>query len=293
MVWIGTVDKETYEVRPISQKGLGEDLFSSIKRRLNDSPSGVGTIGEALKTGTPIVDYDVPSDPAYALCREQIAGRSKSHVVLPVKTEESVVGVLNIFSDRSDAFKQDEIGVLGAFSQAIAVALERSKGLASKHATREEKKHVQVIPDALIDPGEVYIYGGSLEGSLRLFKNHLNNGWRGLVVADKSVVESYDKGLLGDVPTFKFTPEIGSTSGVWTYSGLSILLSSWIGVTPRPLALIDRLETLENGPERGNLVTFVEDLHRDVSRRDAATIIRMEKIEDKFVDALRRNCRFL
>jgi hypothetical protein len=292
MAWIGAVDGTTHEIKPICEKGLEEGLFSSIRGKFDDSPSSGGAIGEALRTRVPVVDHDIPSDPTYVLWRER-AAMPKSYVVLPVKTGGDVIGVLNIFSDREDAFKPDEVGVLSAFSQAVAVAMEKSKCKSSKSAVSEQKKHIKTVSQKLIDPGEVYIHGGSLEESLQLFKNHLDNGWKGLVVADKSVVETHGKGLLRGVPAFKFTPEVGSSNGVWTYTGLSILISSLIRVTQKPLALIDRPEVLENGPERGYMATFVEDLHRDISQKNAATIIRMENIENKLLDTLRKNCRFL
>jgi len=41
------------------------------------------------------------------------------------------------------------------------------------------------------------------------------------------------------------------------------------------------------------LATFIEDLHRNVLQNNAATIIRMEKVEDRLMDTLKRNCKFL
>nr|MDO8098694.1 GAF domain-containing protein [Candidatus Njordarchaeota archaeon] len=292
MVWIGAVDWERHEVRPISEKGLGGELFSSIRGKLDDLPSAGGALGEALRSGVPVVDHDISSDPTYALWRGN-AARSQWYAVLPVKVRGDIIGVLNIFSDKEDAFKSDEIGVLGAFSQAVGVAMEKSKAGAPKSATGGQTKHTQTVTQKLVDPGEIYVYGGNLEDSLHLFKSHLDSGWKGLVVADKYVIETHGRGLLRDVPAFKFTADIDSSNAVWTYSGLSILISSLMRVTQKPLAFIDRPEVLENGPEKGYFAPFIEDLHRNVSQNNAATIMRIEKIEDRLMDTLKRNCKFL
>jgi hypothetical protein len=63
--------------------------------------------------------------------------------------------------------------------------------------------------------------------------------------------------------------------------------------TQKPLVVVDRLEKLEESPQKGHLDIFIEDLRRQAKEVNGTAIIRMESIEDKWLGTIEKFCRFL
>ncbi len=83
---------------------------------------GQGLIGFAALTGEEIHSNDVKSEPRYR--HIDSLPETLSEVVLPLKIEERVVGVLDIQSDQKNAFHPYDLLVLRALADSIAVAIE-------------------------------------------------------------------------------------------------------------------------------------------------------------------------
>jgi sigma-B regulation protein RsbU (phosphoserine phosphatase) len=82
---------------------------------------GQGLIGEAAKSGQEIISNDVSRDSRYRRL-EPLSG-TQSEVVLPMKIGKRVEGVLDIQSDRLDAFHPNDLLVLRALADSIAIAI--------------------------------------------------------------------------------------------------------------------------------------------------------------------------
>ena len=82
---------------------------------------GQGLIGEAASTGQEIISNNVADEPRYRRL-DPLPG-TQSEVVLPMKIGEKVLGVLDIQSDRLDAFHPNDLLVLRALADTIAIAI--------------------------------------------------------------------------------------------------------------------------------------------------------------------------
>jgi len=294
MVWIGLIDKYTYEVKPVVQKGFEEGYLSSIKVRYDDTALGRGPTGTAIRTAKPVVQRDIAGDPSYTPWREQALKRGyKTSAAIPLKTGDMVIGALNVYSDSTDAFGEDEVRMLEYCAGTISVAIENASENTACQALETHERLDQLVSEKLLMASQVYVSRENLEEVLQLFKNHLDGGWNGLYITRQSDREALKGEWLRHVPTFRLTGEAGSENAVWGYSDLTILISSFVRVTEKPFVLVDGLEELERCPERGFLGSFIEDIHRQVSDTNAIMVVRMDSIKEKWSEVLRNHCIFL
>ena len=86
---------------------------------------GQGIVGIAAESGEEILSNDVSCEPRF----RHIAGlpETQSEVVLPLKIEGRVLGVLDIQSDKLNAFHPNDLLVLRALADTIAVALDGTR----------------------------------------------------------------------------------------------------------------------------------------------------------------------
>jgi phosphoserine phosphatase RsbU/P len=96
--------------------------------------SGKGIIGHVIRTGQPVVAADVRLDPHY------VAGRAPtlSEVAVPISIGGTVVGALNLESDRLHAYTSADAHELGFFAAAAAISIEK----AVLHHQVMEKQHL-------------------------------------------------------------------------------------------------------------------------------------------------------
>lgn len=86
---------------------------------------GQGLIGEAAATGDRIVAANVRKDPRFRFIKP--LPETRSEVVIPLKLEERVLGVLDVQSDRLDAFHPNDLLLLQALTDNIARAVEGAR----------------------------------------------------------------------------------------------------------------------------------------------------------------------
>ena len=100
---------------------------------------GKGNVGTAGQTGVTKVVPDVTKDPVYSICFAE----TKSEIVVPIKIAGRVLGVIDVESDRVNAFSQEDRVLL----KEIAARLGRfltSKGKVLVRHLRESENSVAV-----------------------------------------------------------------------------------------------------------------------------------------------------
>jgi GAF domain-containing protein len=83
---------------------------------------GEGIIGHAVQVGTEVLANDVSSEPLYR--HTDALPETQSEIALPLRIENRTLGVLDVQSDRSDAFDETDVLVLRALADQIAIAVE-------------------------------------------------------------------------------------------------------------------------------------------------------------------------
>ena len=71
-------------------------------------PLEMGVCGRVARTGRPSIVDDVLSDDDYLQCNESV----KSEIVVPIKKDNRVIGVLDVDSQRPAAFNELDKGLL-------------------------------------------------------------------------------------------------------------------------------------------------------------------------------------
>ncbi len=132
----------------------GEILFSPNRLRIGKE----GLTGRAAATGLVLLSPDVSRDRRYV----PLAGLStRSEVVVPIKSKELVIGVLDIQSERLDDFDESDVDLLRSLANQLAVAIENARlyGQAGQLAALEER---QKLARELHDSVSQALYGIAL-----------------------------------------------------------------------------------------------------------------------------------
>jgi GAF domain-containing protein len=90
-----------------------------------DVAVGQGLIGEVAASGERIVAADVRKEPRYRLVAS--LSETRSEVVIPLKLEGRVLGVLDVQSDRVNGFHPNDLNLLQALADNIARAIESAR----------------------------------------------------------------------------------------------------------------------------------------------------------------------
>jgi serine phosphatase RsbU (regulator of sigma subunit)/putative methionine-R-sulfoxide reductase with GAF domain/anti-sigma regulatory factor (Ser/Thr protein kinase) len=95
------------------------------KRQMFEVEIGQGVVGIAAESGNEILSNNVSLEPRF----RHIAGlpETQSEVAIPIKMEDRVLGVLDIQSDKLNAIHPNDLLVLRALADSIAVAIEGTR----------------------------------------------------------------------------------------------------------------------------------------------------------------------
>jgi len=97
----------------------GYDIsFELVEPRLK---LGEGFIGRVAESGKPIISADVSRDPRYFRARE----RTTSEMVAPIISNDKVIGVFDLESDRTDAYSPDDLAILQMLTSQVAIIIEK------------------------------------------------------------------------------------------------------------------------------------------------------------------------
>ncbi len=97
-----------------------DEALSGLQVRL-----GEGIVGHAAQNGVEVMANDIRREPLYRAV--DVLPETRSEVALPLRIEGRVLGVLDVQSDRPDAFDETDMLVLRALADQIAIAVEDAR----------------------------------------------------------------------------------------------------------------------------------------------------------------------
>ncbi|MDQ3321483.1 MAG: PP2C family protein-serine/threonine phosphatase, partial [Acidobacteriota bacterium] len=106
--------------------------FELVEPRLR---LGEGFIGYVAQTGKPLISQDVSLDDRYFPARQQ----TRSELVAPIVSNNEVIGVFDLESDRLNAYDADDLSVLQMLASQVAIIIEKVE----LHDQLVEKKRLQ------------------------------------------------------------------------------------------------------------------------------------------------------
>ncbi len=152
MAWVGLVVEGSFDVRPASAYGFEEGYLDSIRVTWDDSPTGRGPTGKAIRTGQAMVMNHIEGDSNYAPWREAAEARGyRSSAALPLCHCEQVLGALNVYSAERAYFTVERLQVLQSFANQAAVAIQNAQLFEQVRAGGE---HLQALSRQLLEVQE-------------------------------------------------------------------------------------------------------------------------------------------
>ena len=122
MAWLGFAEEdEARSVRPVAHAGFDEGYLDTLKITWADSERGRGPTGTAIRTGKPCACRNMLADPAFAPWRADALKRGYAcSLVVPLLSEGKAFGAITIYSERADAFPEDEIQLLTQLAEDVS-----------------------------------------------------------------------------------------------------------------------------------------------------------------------------
>ncbi|MEZ5542829.1 MAG: EAL domain-containing protein [Pseudomonadota bacterium] len=174
MAWVGVIDAESQEIRPVAHSGLVGDYLDHMHIVTNDSTRGRGPTGEALREGTYQICNDIANDPRMVPWREQAARMGyRASAAFPLHLGGELKGALSMYSETTDFFDTEEIALLVRLSQNIGFALD----IIDAEARRQAAEDMLRIKERALSTSINAIAMAALDGKLTYVNQAFLNLW--------------------------------------------------------------------------------------------------------------------
>ncbi|MCE9634664.1 MAG: PAS domain S-box protein [Planctomycetes bacterium] len=140
MAWIGFADAGPEKrIIPAASAGFGDDYLTRVRITWDDSESGRGPGGTAIRTGRPSVARNIETDPQFEPWREQARLRGYgSNLAVPFRTTSGEFGNLSVYAVEPDAFDDREFAVIGELASDVAFGLDTLETRAARERAERE-----------------------------------------------------------------------------------------------------------------------------------------------------------
>jgi PAS domain S-box-containing protein len=127
MIWLGIVEEGSFEVNPVAFAGFEDGYLSKIRVTWDDSPTGMGPTGMAIKKHT-VFKTNI-NDPIFSPWRleSQKRGFVESASVPLIYARDRCIGALNFYSVNPDYFTHDRMRLYQIFANQAAIAIENAQ----------------------------------------------------------------------------------------------------------------------------------------------------------------------
>lgn len=123
-VWIGAHDALTQTLTPRARAGVEDGYLDSVAITTDDSPTGQGPVGTAIRTRDLQVVEDAVQDLPHGPWREAALQRGYRAIAsIPLVYADTLYGVLTMYADEPGIFTDQEQAVLAELGETIAHAI--------------------------------------------------------------------------------------------------------------------------------------------------------------------------
>ena len=202
---------------------------------------GSGVTGWVADTGEPLLVPDVSQEPRFIATI--VPTPSRSELAVPLKTKETVIGVLNVESDQLNAFDESDVVVLQSLAQQAAVVIENASFFKAEQRRAEQFRVISKVGrhiTSILDVDEL------LEEIVHLIKKSFGYSLItiGLIEGDEVVFKA---GAKTDWADRQFCPPSIKVGGrgitAWVAATGEPLLAPDVSQEPRFLFLEEAAET--------------------------------------------------
>jgi PAS domain S-box-containing protein len=165
VVWIGKPEADSKRVIPVADSGGGTDFLQHAPITWDDSPTGQGPAGTAMRERRAVVFDDLATDPRFALWKEPVMTYGGASIAsVPLIHQERLFGVLTVKADRPHAFDLEEVELLRNFAADLARALQSLKNEVVRKRAEEEVQWLSRRNQLILDAAGEGIVGLDPEG---------------------------------------------------------------------------------------------------------------------------------
>ena len=153
------IDHKSGDVESITSVGYEKVLEADLRMKI-----GEGIVGSVARTGRPELVSDVSRDARYINARPE----TKSEIVVPVLSDARKIGVLNLESDRLNAFTDEDMEILTTFASQAAISIDRArmyKYILEQKKIEEQLSIARVIQKTFLPSAVPKIAGYDLWGA--------------------------------------------------------------------------------------------------------------------------------
>ncbi|KOX91322.1 chemotaxis protein CheY [Haloarcula rubripromontorii] len=164
--WIGEHDPETDRIEPQACAGVEDEYLDTIVVTADDSPTGQGPAGRAVQNRRIATSQNIQDDPAFEVWREEALKRDyRSSAAVPLEYNDTLYGLLCVYSSRPSAFAEDEQELLAELGHSISHAMHSLK---IRDELRTERTFIDQALDSLAD----IFYVLDSEGNIQRCNEH-------------------------------------------------------------------------------------------------------------------------
>jgi PAS domain S-box-containing protein len=127
MAWLGLIEEGSFDIKAVAYAGSDDDYLSNSKVTWDDSPTGMGPTGMAIKTRATF-NSNI-NDPSFAPWKSEAQKRGYvAFLAVPlIYARDKCIGALNFCIDRSDYFTPDRVKLCQIFANQAAIAIENAR----------------------------------------------------------------------------------------------------------------------------------------------------------------------
>ena len=125
--------------------------------------TGAGLVGHVIRTGERVIAADVSVDPHYVEGRAE----TRSELAVPIVSNGTVIGALNLESDRPAAFTEDDADLLEAVAVPAAICIEKAvlhQQVIQKELLEAQLKIAKEVQTSLQPAGAPVVAGYDVAG---------------------------------------------------------------------------------------------------------------------------------
>jgi diguanylate cyclase (GGDEF)-like protein/PAS domain S-box-containing protein len=123
--WMAVVDPTSAKIIPVGLAGADEKLLATVRDILSDA-DGVPTpmTARAIREKRVVISNDSQNDPEVAFRAQHAAFGVRSMAIFPLLVADQVVGVLSLYANECQFFREEELKLLTELTNDVAFAID-------------------------------------------------------------------------------------------------------------------------------------------------------------------------
>jgi PAS domain S-box-containing protein/diguanylate cyclase (GGDEF)-like protein len=127
MVWLGVLDLRVMKIMPAASAGMNDKFLAALAERYAvnalGSP-GIPLTTRAMEGKTVVVANDLESNPTVVYRENLLEAGVRSMAILPLVASDEAVGILTLYANEVEFFREEELKLLTELAGDIAFAIE-------------------------------------------------------------------------------------------------------------------------------------------------------------------------